>query len=106
MGRMSFTQELAALAKAGEGMDAGGCWREARRAAGCRGAETPGEAGALAQELYERRAAERRERRKAVGRLIGDADPRADARSRSAAERGFFVEPGELVRVCGWRRCG
>jgi len=28
MGRMSFTQELKALAKASEGMDAGGCWRE------------------------------------------------------------------------------
>ena len=28
MGRMSFTQELRALAKAGEEMDAGGCWRE------------------------------------------------------------------------------
>jgi hypothetical protein len=27
MGRMSFTQELKALARqAGEGMDAGGCW--------------------------------------------------------------------------------
>jgi hypothetical protein len=28
MGRMSFTQELKALAMASEGMDAGGCWRE------------------------------------------------------------------------------
>jgi hypothetical protein len=28
MGRMSFTQELKALAKASEEMDAGGCWRE------------------------------------------------------------------------------
>ena len=28
MGRKSFTQELKALAHAGEGMDAGGCWRE------------------------------------------------------------------------------
>jgi hypothetical protein len=29
MGRMSFTQELKALAQqAGEGMGAGGCWRE------------------------------------------------------------------------------
>ncbi len=28
MGRMSFTQELKELAKASEGMDAGGCWRE------------------------------------------------------------------------------
>ncbi len=29
MGRMSFTQELKALARqTGEGMDAGGCWRE------------------------------------------------------------------------------
>ena len=28
MGRMSFTQELKRLAKASEGMDAGGCWRE------------------------------------------------------------------------------
>jgi len=28
MGRMSFTQELKALATASEGMDAGGCWRE------------------------------------------------------------------------------
>jgi hypothetical protein len=29
MGRMSFTQELKALAQqASEGMDAGGCWRE------------------------------------------------------------------------------
>ena len=28
MGRMSFTQELKALAKASEGMDAGQCWRE------------------------------------------------------------------------------
>ena len=28
MGRMSFTQELKGLAKASEGMDAGGCWRE------------------------------------------------------------------------------
>jgi hypothetical protein len=29
MGRMSFTQELKALAqRAGEGMDAVGCWRE------------------------------------------------------------------------------
>ena len=25
---MSFTQELKALAKASEGVDAGGCWRE------------------------------------------------------------------------------
>ena len=25
---MSFTQELKALARASEGMDAGGCWRE------------------------------------------------------------------------------
>ncbi len=29
MGRMSFTQELKGLAKASEGKDAGGCWREA-----------------------------------------------------------------------------
>ena len=28
MGRMSFTQELKALAEASEEMDAGGCWRE------------------------------------------------------------------------------
>ncbi len=28
MGRMSFTQELKALAKASEELDAGGCWRE------------------------------------------------------------------------------
>jgi hypothetical protein len=28
MGRMSFTQELRSLAKASEGMDASGCWRE------------------------------------------------------------------------------
>jgi hypothetical protein len=28
MGRVSFTQELKALANASEGMDAGGCWRE------------------------------------------------------------------------------
>jgi len=28
MGRMSFTQELKALAKASEGMDTGGCWGE------------------------------------------------------------------------------
>ena len=28
MGRMSFTQELKALAQASEGMDAGGCWWE------------------------------------------------------------------------------
>ena len=28
MRRMSFTQELKELAKAGEGMDAGGCWQE------------------------------------------------------------------------------
>ena len=28
MGRMSFTQELKALAKASGGMDAGGCWSE------------------------------------------------------------------------------
>lgn len=28
MGRMSFTQELKGLAKTGEVMDAGGCWRE------------------------------------------------------------------------------
>ena len=28
MGHTSFTQELKALAMAGEGMDAGGCWRE------------------------------------------------------------------------------
>src|SRR5438270_6945708 len=28
MGRMSFTQELKELAKASEGMDAGGCWRD------------------------------------------------------------------------------
>src|SRR5947209_10461176 len=28
MGRMSFTQELKALAEASEGMDSGGCWRE------------------------------------------------------------------------------
>jgi hypothetical protein len=28
MGRTSFTQELKELAKASEGMDAGGCWRE------------------------------------------------------------------------------
>lgn len=28
MGRMTFTQELKELAKAGEGMDASGCWRE------------------------------------------------------------------------------
>jgi hypothetical protein len=31
MGRMSFTQELKALAKASEAMDAGGCWREVIR---------------------------------------------------------------------------
>ena len=28
MGRKSFTQELRALAKLSEGIDAGGCWRE------------------------------------------------------------------------------
>ena len=28
MGRMSFTQELKALGRAGERIDAGGCWRE------------------------------------------------------------------------------
>jgi hypothetical protein len=30
MGRKLFTQELKELAKASEGIDAGGCWREAR----------------------------------------------------------------------------
>jgi hypothetical protein len=28
---MSFTQELKTLAKTGEGMDAGGCWRQVGR---------------------------------------------------------------------------
>jgi hypothetical protein len=28
MGRKTFTQEMKELAKASEGMDAGGCWRE------------------------------------------------------------------------------
>ena len=33
MGRRSFRQELKALAKASEGMDAGGCWGEVGQSA-------------------------------------------------------------------------
>jgi len=35
MRRMSFTQELEELATASEGMDGGGCWREAAELQRC-----------------------------------------------------------------------